>query len=102
MRETVPMANYKINDEALDDIERIFEYGIEIYGLTAARDFIYQLQDRFQNIANSPLQSPAVDEIRNGYRRNVFKGHSIYFRINNETVEIMAIIGNQDINLRLL
>jgi toxin ParE1/3/4 len=40
---------------------------------------------------------PAVDDIREGYRRSVCGVDSIYYRIEGETVEIMAIIGRQDV-----
>ena len=29
------------------------------------------------------------------YRRNVLRSDSIYFRVNRDTVEIMAILGKQ-------
>jgi toxin ParE1/3/4 len=40
---------------------------------------------------------PAVDDISEGYRRSVCGVDSIYYRIEGETVEIMAIIGRQDL-----
>ncbi len=36
--------------------------------------------------------------IRKGYRRCVCGSDSIFYRINNDVVEIMAIIGKQDLN----
>ncbi len=41
---------------------------------------------------------PAVDHIRVGYRRSVCGAHSIYYRIEGEGVEIIRIIGRQDLN----
>jgi toxin ParE1/3/4 len=43
------------------------------------------------------LRYQAVDEIRKGYRRSVCGVDSIYYRIKGDDVEIMAIIGQQDI-----
>ena len=39
-----------------------------------------------------------MDHIRKGYRRSVLRGESIYFRIDGETIEVMAILGQQDLD----
>ncbi len=55
------------------------------------------MTEKFQQIADDPLLYPAVDDIREGYRRSVFDRDSIYYRIDGEEVEIVAIIGHQDL-----
>jgi toxin ParE1/3/4 len=40
----------------------------------------------------------SVDYIKKGYRRCVDGVDSIYYRIDRGTVEIMAIIGRQELN----
>lgn len=52
--------------------------------------------DQFDLIADQPYLFPSVDFIREGYRRSVCGADSIYFRIENNAVEIMAIIGRLD------
>lgn len=52
----------------------------------------------FLKIAQNPEQFPKVDSIRQGYRRCVCGVDSIYFRVVNNQVEIMNVIGNQDSN----
>ncbi|MBN7796966.1 type II toxin-antitoxin system RelE/ParE family toxin [Parahaliea mediterranea] len=54
--------------------------------------------DRFEQLAAQPFSYPAVDDIRAGYRRSVCGIDSIYYRVQGETVEIMAIIGQQDLD----
>jgi toxin ParE1/3/4 len=39
-----------------------------------------------------------VDDIREGYRRSVCGVDSIYYRIVGDTVEIMCILGQQDVD----
>lgn len=51
----------------------------------------------FAKIADQPYLFQAVDNIRAGYRRSVYGTESIYYRINGDTVEIMAILRRQDI-----
>ena len=52
----------------------------------------------FDIIAESPHSFMSVDYIKTGYRRCVCGSDSIYFKVSNNTVEIMAIIGRQDLN----
>ena len=47
-------------------------------------------------IAEQPYLYQAVDYIRAGYRRSVYGTDSIYYRINGDIVEIMAILSHQD------
>lgn len=40
----------------------------------------------------------SVDDIRKGYRRSVCGVDSIYYRVVDGTVEIMRILGQQDVD----
>lgn len=78
------------------DLARIYWYGVDVFGEPQAEKYYHALVERFDDIASSPLQFPAVDHIRSGYRRCVHGTDSIYFRIGDEKVEIMRILGRQD------
>ena len=52
----------------------------------------------FDIITQRPLSFESVDCIKTGYRRCVYGSESIYFRVNDDIVDIMAIIGKQDLN----
>ena len=54
--------------------------------------------DRFDQLAKRPYLYQAVDDIREGYRRSVCGVDSIYYRVDGDTVEIMAILGQQDVD----
>ncbi len=91
------MAAYKLTPAAEDDLERIYNYGVEHWGEAAADKYYRALFDRFEEIAERPNSYPAVDDIRKGYRRSVCGVDSIYYRVDDDgIVEIMAILGNQD------
>ena len=49
--------------------------------------------------AEQPLLCPPAENIRQSYRRSVCGVDNIYYRINGRTVEIIAIMGRQDIDL---
>jgi len=91
------MATYRLTENAKEDLRRIYRRGLREYGEAQADQYYNALFDRFEQIAEQPFLYPAVDDIREGYRRSVCGVDSVYYRIEGETVEIMAIIGRQDL-----
>ena len=52
----------------------------------------------FELIAKNPQSFESVDFITPGYRRCVCDVDSIFYKMNDDEVEIMTIIGKQDLN----
>jgi toxin ParE1/3/4 len=92
------MAKYRLSNEAKEDLIRIHHYGVEKFGMTQADRYFDSFFEYFDIIAQRPFSFESVDYIKNGYRRCVCGSDSIFYKINNGTVEIMAIIGRQDLN----
>jgi len=93
------MADYKISRLAEEDFIRIYRFGVEKFGSKQARKYFDKLFDCFDLIASNPYVFEAVDYIKPGYRRCVCGSDSIYYRIEDEKVEIMTIVGRQDFKL---
>ncbi|HOX78197.1 MAG TPA: type II toxin-antitoxin system RelE/ParE family toxin [Bacteroidales bacterium] len=92
------MAKYRLSNEAREDLIRIHQYGVEKFGLTQADRYFDSFFEYFEIIARQPFSFESVDYIKNGYRRCVCGADSIYYKIDLDSVEIMAIIGRQDLN----
>jgi len=92
------MAAYRLSNAAKEDLIRIHHYGVKKFGMTQADNYFDSLFDCFDMIAQRPFSFESVDCIKKGYRRCVCGANSIYYRINDSHVEIMAIIGRQDLN----
>lgn len=92
------MTNYKLSNLAKEDLIRIHQYGIEKFGMAQADKYFDSFFEYFEIIANQPFSFESVDFIKKGYRRCVCGSDSIYYKINDEFVEIMAIIGSQDLS----
>ncbi len=90
------MLNYKLSKEADDDLDRLFDYGIDQFGFEQARAYVNGMKERFSEMIETPLLWQAVDSIRTGYRRSVYESHSIYYRINYGEILIVRILGRQD------
>ncbi|WP_304066389.1 type II toxin-antitoxin system RelE/ParE family toxin [Pedobacter glucosidilyticus] len=92
------MVKYRLSIEAKEDLIRIHHYGVEKFGLSQADKYFNIFFEYFEIIAQTPFSFETVDYIKKGYRRCVCGSDSIYFRISNDMVEIMAIVGRQDLN----
>ena len=91
------MADYRLSNEAKEDLIRIHQYGVEKFGMAQADKYYNSFFEYFDIIAQQPYSFESIDYIRNGYRRCVCGSDSIYYRINNGIIEIMAIVGRQDL-----
>ena len=88
---------YKLSLVAKHDLKAIYAYGYQVWGEEQADKYFNAFFECFLEIANNLSQYQKVDEIKQGYRRCVCGVDSIYFRIVDDVVEIMTIVGNQDI-----
>ena len=91
------MAKYKLSNVAKEDLIRIHHYGVEKFGLSQADNYFDTFFHYFDLISQRPYSFESVDHIKKGYRRCVCGSDSIYYRINDNVVEIMAIVGRQDL-----
>ena len=92
------MAKYRLSNEAKNDLIRIHHYGVKKFGMTQADIYIESFFEYFEIISQRPFSFESVDYVKKGYRRCVCGIDSIYYKINNDVVEIMAIVGRQDLN----
>jgi toxin ParE1/3/4 len=92
------MVNYKISNLAKEDLIRIHRFGVGEFGMTQADKYFEVFFEYFDIIAKNPFSFESVDYIKSDYRRCVCGSDSIYYKIDeNNIVEIMAIIGKQDL-----
>jgi toxin ParE1/3/4 len=92
------MANYRLSNEAKNDLIRIHQFGVKKFGLTLADKYFEAFFEYFEIIAERPYSFESVDYLKIGYRRCVCGVDSIFFKVNGEVVEIMAIVGRQDLD----
>ena len=91
------MADYKLSNQAKSDLIRIHQYGVEKFGMDRADKYFDSIFECFDRIAKNPFSFESVDDIKTGYRRCVCGSDSIYFKITNNRVAVMAIIGKQEL-----
>ncbi len=92
------MSSYRLSNSAKEDLILIHHFGVEKFGLAQADKYFDSFFHCFGIIAKQPFAFESVDYIKEGYRRCVCGFDSIYYKINKNTVEIMARTGSQDLN----
>jgi len=75
------LANYRLAPNATLDLERIWLYGLETWGLDAAESYQIAFFEHFEDLAQNPKLYAVVDE-RKGYRRSVCGRDSEVFKLN--------------------
>lgn len=91
------MANYKLSNSAKEDLIRIHHFGVKKFGMTQVDKYFESFFEYFDIISQRPFSFESVDFIKADYRRCPCGSDNIYYRVNNEIVEIMSIIGRQDL-----
>ncbi|WP_178990926.1 type II toxin-antitoxin system RelE/ParE family toxin [Winogradskyella schleiferi] len=92
------MTEFRISNTAREDLIRIHHYGVKKFGITQADKYFDSFFKYFEIIAQRPFSFESVDFIKKGYRRCVCGSDSIFFKVNEDVVEIMTIIGRQDLD----
>ncbi|WP_299435020.1 type II toxin-antitoxin system RelE/ParE family toxin [uncultured Maribacter sp.] len=92
------MAKYILSNTAKEDLIRIHHYGVKKFGMAQADKYFDSFFEYFDIIAQRPYSFESVDFIKSGYRRCVCGSDSIYYKVNNDKVEIMVIIRRQDLD----
>lgn len=90
------MARYRLTRAADRDFENAFEFGIDRFGFTQALDYQNGMKERFSRLAEQPDLYQPVDHIRKGYRRSVYQAHSIYYKLDDDLVLVVRILGRED------
>ncbi len=90
------MASYRLSQAADEDLDRLFDHGIDRFGLDQAIEYLDGLIQRFSELAETPNQWQAVEHIRPGYRRCVYGSHSIYYRIAADDIVVVRILGQEN------
>ena len=93
------MASYELSEEAKADLIRIHQYKVLTFGEERADQYYFSFFERFETIAKSPYQYPEAGERQ--YRKSICGVDTIYYRIEGKTIEIVRILGRQNVNEEL-
>lgn len=96
------MTNYRLSKLADKDIGSIAAYTIQRFGIKQARLYRDGLFKAFEMISAFPLIGSDQSQIKKNIRRHVYEFHSIYYRVDNNEVFNLRVLGPGEDPLRHL
>ena len=95
------MAGYRLSEKAVGDLDRLYEFGVEQFGLEQADRYFDGLIARFETIVRNPLLAPAVEHLLPGLRRPVYFSHTLYYLADASGIQVIRILGREDVTQAL-
>ena len=93
---------YIISKKAVIDLEEIWLFTVDKWSVVQADRYYLLIIDEIDFICKNITCGKPLDNIRKGYRATKVKSHLIFYRVINDTVEIIRILHERmDIENRL-
>ena len=86
------MRRLEFTPRARRDIEEIWKYSFERFGLDKAEAYLREIQRAAMTVAEEPRRGLACDEIRSGYRKFSVGSHILFFQASATRVVIVRIL----------
>lgn len=77
---------YLLSPAAQADLEQIWDYTHEQWGIDQADEYLRELQHAMARVAANPRIGRTCDEIRLGYRKLSAGSHTLFYRLTAENV----------------
>ena len=84
--------NYQLTPEAELDLRGIWLYTRATWGTEKANSYLKQLESGFERLCDHPEIGKRRDEVRSGYRSFAQKQHVIFYRDNEQQIEIIRVL----------
>ncbi len=98
-RNTLAMGNenYKLSPAADKDLDEIFDYTEEEFGIDQAAKYLTELEEVFIQLFQNPLIGRTRNEIKRGLRNFVKSSHVVFYRPMKSHVRIVRVLhGSRD------
>ncbi len=78
--------------EAENDLEEIYDYSVDRFGLKVADEYFSQMVEGFDRIAQFPESAIVRNELTADLRSKVYGSHVIFFKVQPEQILIIRIL----------
>lgn len=93
---------FVISKKAVADLEEIWLYTFENWSVSQADRYHNLIFDEISYICKNSTAGKSMEHVRKGYRASKVKSHLIFYRVLNNTIEIIRILHERmDIDNRL-
>ena len=86
------MANYRLSPAAQADLDGIFDYTVDRWGLEQAVRYLQTIENACGALAKAPARAEDCSHIRPGYRRVAVERHCIYFHVADYGIAVIRIL----------
>ena len=89
------MSRYVLSPRARADLEEIWDYTAQRWGIDQAEVCIRLLQGAIETLADDPHKGRPCSEVRAGYRSHSVGSHVLFFRSIKSVIDIVRILHNR-------
>lgn len=86
------MSGHVISPAAAADLDAIWDYGEERWGVDQAEFYARSLQRAIATVAADPRRGRPCDEVRPGYRKFAVGEHMLFYRPYQDGIDIVRVL----------
>lgn len=86
------MGVYKVSRKAEIDLAKMYEYGIETFGLKQAKGYLFGIHDLFQILVNNTNLGRDASEFIILLKRFSYKSHTIFYLVIDIDILIVRVL----------
>ena len=83
---------YVLSPRAQADIEAIWDYSSEHWGIEQAEAYTREIRERIEEVAARPEIGRDCSDIRTGYHKISCGSHVVFYRLVGEGVDVVRIL----------
>ncbi len=85
-------ARVVLSPRAQSDLDEIWEYSTDRWGVDQAEKYLRTVWERMQDIATNPAMGEDCSIVRAGYRKIPCGSHVLFYRVIDEGVDIVRVL----------
>jgi len=83
---------FVLKPRAQADLEEIWDYTVDRWGIDQAETYTRQLSKHVQAVADNPALGHECKEVRAGYRQYPSGFHVLFYRLTDGGIEVVRIL----------
>lgn len=86
------MSRVILSPRAKLDLSEIWDYTFLQWNVEQAEKYVRDLWSAMENAASDPTKSVDIGDVRRGYRKSRAGSHVIFFKFNDNGIDVMRIL----------
>lgn len=86
------MGGYKVSKKAESDLTKMYEYGIETFGIKRAKAYLLGIHDIFQVLSDNVNLGRDASEFIFSLKRFSYKSHTVFYLTTDIDILIVRVL----------